>query len=82
MRLSAAIPTLEPLANPHATMATNFGTALLFTFPQLLTGIQPAKDCLVWGFVLGVTNILATYFWINTLTHMPGSVAFPPWIWG
>ena len=68
---------LEPLADPNAFMATIFGTALLFTFPQLFKGIKPTKDCLFLGFVLGLTNVLATYFWIRTLTHIPGSVAFP-----
>jgi len=68
---------LEPLADPNAFMATIFGTALLLTFPQLFRGIKPTKDCLFWGFVLGLTNVLATYFWIRTLTLIPGSVAFP-----
>jgi drug/metabolite transporter (DMT)-like permease len=68
---------LEPLADPNAFMATIFGTALLFTFPQLFKGIKPTGDCLFLGVVLGLTNVLATYFWIRTLTHMPGSVAFP-----
>ena len=26
---------------------------------------------------LGTTNVLATYFWIRTLTYLPGSVAYP-----
>ena len=68
---------LEPSADPNAFMATIFGTALLFTFPQLFKGFKPHRDCLFWGFVLGLTNVLATYFWIMTLAHMPGSVAFP-----
>ncbi|MCB2148010.1 MAG: EamA family transporter [Deltaproteobacteria bacterium] len=68
---------LEPSADPNAFMATIFGTALLFTFPQLFKGIKPNRECLFWGFVLGLTNVLATYFWILTLAHMPGAVAFP-----
>lgn len=68
---------LEPSADPNAFMATIFGTALLFTFPHLFKGVKPNRDCLFWGFVLGLTNVLATYFWIMTLAHMPGSVAFP-----
>ncbi len=68
---------LEPLANPNAFMATIFGTALLLTFPQLFNKIRPTRACLAWGFILGSTNVLATYFWIRTLTHIPGSVAFP-----
>jgi drug/metabolite transporter (DMT)-like permease len=68
---------LEPSADPNAFMATIFGTALLFTFPQLFKGVKPNRDCLFWGLVLGLANVLATYFWIMTLAHMPGAVAFP-----
>lgn len=68
---------LEPLANPGGFMATIFGTALFLTFPQLFKGTRPGRLCLFWGVVLGTTNVLATYFWIRTLTHLPGSVAYP-----
>jgi drug/metabolite transporter (DMT)-like permease len=67
----------EPLANPSSFMATIFGTALLLTFPQLFKGTRPTKQCLFWGAVLGITNVLTTYFWIRTLTYLPGSVAYP-----
>lgn len=68
---------LEPLADPNAFMATIFGAALLLTFPQFFKGARPNRQCLIWGFVLGTSNVLATYFWIRTLKHIPGSVAFP-----
>lgn len=68
---------LEPLANPSSFMATIFGTALLLTFPQLFKGTRPSKQCLFWGVVLGITNVLTTYLWIRTLTYLPGSVAYP-----
>jgi len=68
---------LEPLTNPGSFMATIFGTALLLTFPQLFKGTRPGKPCLFWGAVLGTSNVLTTYFWIRTLTHLPGSVAYP-----
>ncbi len=68
---------LEPLTNPSSFMATIFGTALLLTIPQLFKGNRPSKDCLFWGFFMGITNVLATYFWIRTLTNLPGSVAYP-----
>jgi drug/metabolite transporter (DMT)-like permease len=68
---------LEPLANPGSFMVTIFGTALLLTFSQLFKGERPNKSCLFWGVVLGTTNVLTTYFWIRTLTHLPGSVAYP-----
>jgi drug/metabolite transporter (DMT)-like permease len=68
---------LEPLANPSSFMTTIFGTALLLTFPQLFKGTRPTKQCLFWGAVLGITNVLTTYFWIRTLTYLPGSVAYP-----
>jgi drug/metabolite transporter (DMT)-like permease len=67
----------EPLANPSSFMTTIFGTALLLTFPQLFKGTRPTKQCLFWGAVLGITNVLTTYFWIRTLTYLPGSVAYP-----
>lgn len=68
---------LEPLADPNAFMATIFGTALVLTFPQFFKKDRPSRHCLIWGFLLGTTNVLATYFWIRTLVHLPGSVAFP-----
>ncbi len=68
---------LEPLTNPGSFMATIFGTALLLTFSQLFKGARPSKQCLFWGVVLGTTNVLTTFFWIRTLTHLPGSVAYP-----
>ncbi len=68
---------LEPLTNPGSFMATIFGTALLLTFPQLFKGDRPSKPCLFWGVVMGTTNVLTTYFWIRTLAHLPGSVAYP-----
>ncbi len=68
---------LEPLADPDGFMLTIFGTALILTFPQLFKGTIPDKSCIFWGFVLGTTNVLATYFWIQTLTHLSGAVAFP-----
>jgi len=68
---------LEPLTNPGGFMATIFGTALLLTFPQLFKETRPSKQCVSWGVVLGTTNVLTTYFWIRTLAHLPGSVAYP-----
>ena len=68
---------LEPLTNPGGFMATIFGTALLLTFPQLFKGARPSNQCLFWGVVMGTTNVLTTFFWIRTLTHLPGSVAYP-----
>jgi len=68
---------LEPLTNPSSFMATIFGTALLLTLPQLFKGTRPDKQCIFWGVVLGTTNVLTTYFWIRTLTYLPGSVAYP-----
>ncbi len=68
---------LEPSADPNAFMATIFGTALVLTLPQFFRNTTPGKHCLFLGFVLGTTNVLATYFWIRTLTQLPGSVAYP-----
>jgi multidrug transporter EmrE-like cation transporter len=67
----------EPSADPKAFMATIFGTALLITLPQFFKRTGSSRHCLLWGFVLGATNVLATYFWIRTLAHIPGSVAYP-----
>jgi drug/metabolite transporter (DMT)-like permease len=68
---------LESSADPKALMVTIFGTALLLTLPQFFKRTRPSRHCFLWGFVLGATNVLATYFWIRTLTHIPGSVAYP-----
>jgi drug/metabolite transporter (DMT)-like permease len=68
---------LEPLADPKSFMATIFGTALMITFPQLFKNNRPTLDCLFWGVALGLMNVLTTYFWIRTLTLVPGAVAYP-----
>lgn len=68
---------LESSADLNAFMVTIFGTALLLTLPQFFKRARPSQHCLIWGFVLGLSNVLATYFWICTLTHIPGSVAYP-----
>jgi len=68
---------LEPAADPDAFIATIFGTALVLTLPQFFKSSPPTRQCLLWGFVLGIANVLATYFWIRALAQIPGSVAFP-----
>jgi drug/metabolite transporter (DMT)-like permease len=68
---------LEPLADPKAFLATIFGTALIFTLPRLKGLKRPGRDCLIWGTALGTTNVLATYFWIQALSHLPGAIAYP-----
>jgi len=68
---------LSPLANPNGFIAIIFGTALCITFPLLFKGKRPGRDCIFWGCILGSTNVLATHFWIFTLAHLPGSIAYP-----
>ena len=68
---------MAPTADPGAFMATIFGSALLLTLPQLFKRPAPGRECLLLGFLLGSTNLLATYFWIRTLAHLPGAVAYP-----
>ncbi|MCG6911666.1 MAG: EamA family transporter [Deltaproteobacteria bacterium] len=68
---------LEPAADPNAFIATIFGTALFLTLPNFFKGSTPSRQCLLWGSVLGTTNVLATYFWVRALEHIPGSVAYP-----
>jgi drug/metabolite transporter (DMT)-like permease len=68
---------IEPLADPKPLMAIIFGTALLLTFPQLFKGNRPSKSCFFWGVALGIMNVLGTYFWIRTLFHLPGAIAYP-----
>lgn len=68
---------LEPLADPKAFMVPIFGTALLLTLPSLLKQGIPGKPCLIWGTLLGITNVLTTYFWFKALAQIPGSIAFP-----
>ena len=46
-------------------------------FPEFFKRTGHSRPCLIWGFVLGATNVLATYFWIRTLAQIPGSVAYP-----
>ena len=68
---------MDPLADPKAFMVPIFGTALLITLPSLFKQGRPEKDSLLWGTILGVTNVLTTFFWFNALAHIPGSIAFP-----
>ena len=68
---------LAPQADPKAFMATIFGTALVFTLPRLKGLTPPGRACLFWGTALGTTNVLATYFWIRALSHLPGAIAYP-----
>lgn len=58
-------------------MATIFGTALVLTLPRLVNGSPISRTCRTWGATLGITNVLATYFWIQALSHLPGSMAYP-----
>jgi drug/metabolite transporter (DMT)-like permease len=68
---------VAPAADPVAFMATIFGTALLLTMPQFFKRWTTGRDCLLLGTILGSTNLLATHFWIRTLRHLPGAVAYP-----
>ena len=68
---------LASLADPSGFMIIIFGSALILTGSQLLKAPLPSGPCLFWGVVFGTTNVLATYFWIRALAHLPGSVAFP-----
>ena len=68
---------LDPLADPKAFMVPIFSTALLVTLPSLVKQGRPGKPSLMWGTLLGVTNVLTTYFWFRALAHIPGSIAFP-----
>ena len=68
---------LDPLADPKAFMVPIFGTALLVTLPPLLKQGLPDKPALIWGTLLGMTNVLTTFFWFKALANMPGSIAFP-----
>lgn len=66
-----------PLPDPKALMAIIFSTALLLTLPQLFRGNRPSKPCFFLGVALGVMNVLGTYFWILTLSSLPGTIAYP-----
>jgi len=68
---------LAPRADAKAFLATIFGTALIFTLPRLKGLKRPGPACLIWGTSLGVTNDLATWFWILALSHLPGAIAYP-----
>ena len=68
---------LDPQADPKAFMVPIFCTALLVTLPTLLKQGKPGKPGLVWGTLLGITNVLTTFFWFKALALIPGSIAFP-----
>jgi drug/metabolite transporter (DMT)-like permease len=68
---------LEPDADPNGFMMLIFGTALILTLPQLFKGPRPSKQCILWGFTLGASNVLTTFFKILALAIVPGSIAFP-----
>jgi len=66
-----------PSVDPKAFMSGIFATALILTLPCLKNGRPPLISGLLWGVILGFSNLLATYFWIRTLQNIPGSVAYP-----
>ncbi len=68
---------LEPDADPNGFMMLIFGTALLLTLPQLFKGPLPSRQCMFWGFTLGISNVLTTLFKILALAIVPGAIAFP-----
>ena len=68
---------LDPQADPKFFMVPIFCTALLVTLPTLLKQGKPGKPSLVWGSLLGITNVLTTFFWFKALALIPGSIAFP-----
>ncbi len=68
---------LAPLLDPRAFMAGIFGSAFLLTLPGLFRVRNWTGPTLVWGIFLGGSNMLATYFWIETLAVLPGTTAFP-----
>jgi len=68
---------LEPDADPNGFMMLIFATALMLTLPQLFKGPRPSKQCMMWGFTLGVSNVLTTLFKILALAIVPGAIAFP-----
>ena len=51
---------MDPIVDPKAFMVPIFGTALLVTLPSLLKQGKPEKPSLIWGTVLGLTNVLTT----------------------
>ena len=68
---------LDPQADPKAFMVPIFCTALFVTLPTLIKQGKPGKPSLMWGTLLGITNVLTTYFWFSALALIPGSIAFP-----
>ncbi len=68
---------LAPRADTKAFLAIIFGTALVFTLPRVKGLKRPGNACLFWGTALGTANVLATWFWVLALAHLPGSIAYP-----
>lgn len=68
---------LIPGTDPQGFMTGIFVTAFVLTLPGLIRAGRPNGRTLFWGTVLGTTNMLATFFWIEVLAVTPGSVAYP-----
>jgi drug/metabolite transporter (DMT)-like permease len=68
---------LIPGTDPQGFMTGIFITAFVLTLPGLIRTGRPDGSTLFWGAVLGTTNMLATFFWIEVLAVIPGSVAYP-----
>jgi len=66
-----------PSTEPKAFMTGIFATALVLSLPYLKKDVPSLMPCLFWGVILGLSNMLATYFWIRTLQSIPGTVAYP-----
>lgn len=69
----------RPVAPQKAAfMTVIFGTALVIGWTIiLLQKVKVRRRDLLLGLLLGVPNVLSTYFMLGALHHLPGMVVFP-----
>ncbi len=63
--------------NPGGFISVIFGTALVLTAPHLFKKNRQTKSALLWGGMLGATNVLATFFLVSALAGLPGFIVYP-----
>ncbi len=63
--------------DPRGFITVIFGTALVITSPHFFKKSDQTKPALVCGGILGITNILATYFLVRALACLPGFIVYP-----
>ncbi|MBN1540909.1 hypothetical protein JW992_02105 [candidate division KSB1 bacterium] len=69
---------LFALDNPNRFLAVVFTTALIITaVGSWIERIRISRDLLIGGMILGLFNLLSSFFFLKALPRLPGLVVYP-----